>query len=243
MNHNHKKVFWLVLVGSLALAVLFDQRPLWAQGPVGTGEVREPKSLIPPARPKADPGVGKKTPPIAGPQKERPWFETDQERYFLRADPVTWSTAAHDFALDLKAEFDRFRRSGSGGLEWPIDEIFDYVEVRFADLAETNPELDPYELAQNDVSGLTTTFIEEFLNGNVDGLAIDGTGNYFILFKENDPAESQWLSTSVNTSSSDRAESLFFDQEIPRAWEADNQGTSRRYEAATEAWRNNESEQ
>jgi hypothetical protein len=217
-------------------------RPSLAQGQAnGATGAKDPpaKSMIPPARPKPDLTSKKPEPSRRGGILVETWFETDQQKYYHRDDPSTWPTAVHNFATLLKAELDKFRDYEANRLEWELEDIWDYVEGRLEAISESQPEL-----SSLDEHNLTLAFIEEYLGENLEGLAIDENGAYFMMFRENNPDAGEWLPTSISVYSPAPGDSVysspenyFFDYNgRPTSQKRPMPNHSQRYDAAREAW-------
>jgi hypothetical protein len=215
---------------------------LWAQGSgqsaveTATGGQNYPvrKSLIPPARPKAEAKPQRPRPQPSSPITVDPWFETDGHRYFLSDDADMWPTAVHGFAVGVKAKFDDFRYSRIGRLDFELEEVWDHVEGRLQAVNDERDNLSPY-----DEDNLAMAFIEEYLLENVAGLAIDENGNYFIMYLANNPDDADWLPTGINVNPA----ASVSQQTYGGGWQPSpmvnppTESDGRRHKAALEAWR------
>jgi hypothetical protein len=191
----------MVLAAALAVApwAAPSPPPAWAQGRIGPGDGTSQegaKSLIPPARPPAAAGPRSRRPtppPDGGRILAEPNPQGDGERYFFRQDADFWPTAVHGFALRVREAFDDFRGTRLTGLDWQLEDIWDYVEERLYAIGEARDA----ELSLFDKSDMSLALIEEYLDENLEGLAIDGNGAYFMMYREDNPEATQWLGTAI----------------------------------------------
>jgi hypothetical protein len=223
---------------SLALAVIFfglTVATLWAQN--------APKSLIPPARPPAAASQPARPQPPASPAfKVEDYVETDAQKYFSKDDPDNWPLAVRDFALRVKFEFDAFRDLAAFRLDYELTEIYDYVDERLNAIIDNQTELTRY-----DEDNLEMAYIEEFLRQNLEGLAIDECGLYYLMYQEENPETAQWLKTSINAHAPPSGGAPYQKDAFGEALNGPgpakvNENNARRFGAAMEAWRREPSE-
>jgi hypothetical protein len=188
---------------------------------------------MPPARPPQAQDQAQSPRPPTGPDgfKVESWVENDAQKYFSKGDLETWPGAVHDFALKVKSEFDDYRDSRLISLDWSITEVWDYVEERLEAIVENQVELSRY-----DEDNLEIAFIEEYFLENLEGLAIDENGLYFLMYLVDKPENGQWIKTSLLANGPDR--SYYQEGQVSGYPPRDhNSNDLRRFEAAREAWK------
>jgi hypothetical protein len=114
-------------------------------------------------------------------------------RYHNRGDDRSWPQASVNISWGLYGAYGRWRDGrGRGFSDSRIGALFSYVDRNVA--LKFSGRLNP---APREMEYETLTIINNYVNENVESIAVDGDGNYFVMFRSERGGEGEWVPADV----------------------------------------------
>jgi hypothetical protein len=129
------------------------------------------------------------------------YFNNNSPRYYSRHDNITWPQASVNFTWGLYGNYSRWHRNPSRSYsDSRFGVMFSYVEQNLAIKLEgiVNP-------TRKQVEYETLILINNYVNDNVETIAVDNDGSYFVMFKSENNGEGNWVPTDITTNDVEKA--------------------------------------
>jgi hypothetical protein len=116
-------------------------------------------------------------------------------RYYSRRDNSTWPQASVNFTWGLYGAYGRWRSNPAHGFaDSRFGAMFSYVDqniaLKFSGQSKPSPKQVEYE---------TLVLINNYVNENVETIAVSSDGSYFVMFRSSQGGEGQWVPTDVTS--------------------------------------------
>jgi hypothetical protein len=122
-------------------------------------------------------------------------------KYYSRHDTRTWPQASINFTWGLYGQYSRWRDNpGRGYSDSRIGALFSYVDqnvaIRLSARSNPTPKQIEYE---------TLVLINDYVNQNVETIAVSTDGSYYVMFRSVKEGEGDWVPTEVTEAEVEKA--------------------------------------
>ncbi|MDR2406003.1 MAG: hypothetical protein LBE27_06500 [Deltaproteobacteria bacterium] len=127
--------------------------------------------------------------------KDHGYYNSNGNRYYSRHDRRTWPQASVNFSWGLYGNYSRYRNDPSHGFsDSRFGALFTYLDsnlaIKFGGVVNPSKKQVEYE---------TLVLINNYVDENVETIAVNNDGSYYVQFRSDQNGEAQWVPTDVTS--------------------------------------------